>query len=154
MKLETSKIIRCTPARLWPWIDDAERSKQWLSGLEQVEAITPGPKRPGHEAILRIREGRSLSEYKQTVLVYEPEQRLAFKTEGGCMRGTVIHNDYRLVDLGDGSTRLDYSFSAETKGWMRILGPLFSVFGRMQVRSFFKKLKSLAEAEQLAGTTS
>ena len=78
-------------------------------------------------------------------------RRFAMKMEGGCLRGTVIHVDYRLIDLGDGSTRLDYACFAETKGWMRIFGPLFALFGRMQAKSFFKQLKALAEAERLAG---
>ncbi|MBI5364197.1 MAG: SRPBCC family protein [Planctomycetes bacterium] len=153
MRMEFSQIIHCTPARLWPWLDDAERSKQWLRGLEEVEAITPGPKRPGYETLLRIREGRKLSEYKRTLLEYEPERRFVMKVEGGCMRGVVLHEEYRLADLGDGSTRLDYTFSAEMKGWMRIFGPLFALFGRMQTKSFFKKLKALAEGEHAVGAT-
>lgn len=151
MDVKHSEVVRCSPGALWPWIDDPERSKQWLRGLEEVRPITSGPRRAGHRAVLRIREGRRVSEYTQTLLEYEPEKRFKLRMEGGCLRGMVMVVDYTLVDLGDGRTRLDYVCAAETKGLYRLFGVLFAVFGRMQVRSFFRGLKRLAEGERLAG---
>lgn len=152
MKVVHSETFRCPPRVLWSWIDDPEKSKQWLRGLEEVIPLTPGPKRAGSRATLRIREGRRLSDYEQTLLDYEPERRFHMTMAGGCLRGAVIDVDYQLTELGDGGTRLDYACFAETKGLFRIFGFLFAVFGRLQLRSFFRKLKQLAEGEALAGS--
>lgn len=53
--------------------------------------------------------------------------------------------EYTLEDLGS-RTRLEYRMNAEFGGWMKLLAPLFAIFGRMQLRSFLRKLKSLAES--------
>jgi carbon monoxide dehydrogenase subunit G len=145
MNVQLSETIDCHPSALWPWIDETDKAKQWLRGLESAVPITKGPKRPGHETTLRIREGRKLSEYKQTILEYEPEKRFKMRMEGGCLRGMAMIVDYRLVDLGNHRTRLDYECTAEATGFMRILAKVFAVFGRMQARSFFRELKRLAE---------
>jgi len=151
MKVAHSETFRCPPQVLWSWIDETEKSKQWLRGLEEVIPLTPGPKRAGSRATLRIREGRRLSDYEQTVLDYVPEQRFHMKMEGGCLRGMAIDVDYRLTELPDGNTRLDYACSTETNGLLRVFSVLFAVFGKLQLRSFFRTLKKLAEGEALAG---
>lgn len=148
-----SETFACSPGELWPWLDETDRAKQWLRGLESAVPITEGPKRPGHESVLRIREGRKLSEYKQTILEYAPEQRFQMRMEGGCMRGMSVVVDYRLVDLGGGRTRLDYECATEARGFMRVLAWLFSFVGRMQARSFFRTLKRLAESGKAGPAT-
>lgn len=144
MKLRHSMELDCTPAALWPWIDDPERCKQWLKGMEDVRPVSTGPRREGWKAKVFIREGGRLSEYDETILAYEPNRRFRIKMEGGCLRGGSIVVDYALVDLG-GRTRLDYECDAQMSGFFRIFAPLFAIFGRMQLEAFFRKLKELAE---------
>ncbi|MFQ5655616.1 MAG: hypothetical protein ACE5GW_12920, partial [Planctomycetota bacterium] len=70
--------------------------------------------------------------------------------------GSKMRVQYELEDLG-GRTRLDYACSFEaTSLWMKLLSPVFKIMGRMMVRGFFKRLKSLAEAPQVdaAGASS
>lgn len=150
MKVTTSTVFECAPSELWRWIDEPDRCKQWLRGLEDVQPVSTGPKRPGHETKLFIREGRRLQEYLQTIVEHVPERRFKMRMQGGCLGGSTMTVDYVLVDLKDGRTRLDYECSAEMKGVLRLFAPFFAVFGRMQVRSFFKKLKELAEGRGLA----
>lgn len=138
-------IVDCAPSALWPWIEDPERNKQWLEGVERAEPVTPGPRRVGSVTKIYIREGRKLGEYRQTLLEHVPERRFKMRMEGGCLRGSAMVNDYVLVDLGDGRTRLEYECTAELVGWMRVMGPLFKLMGAMQVRKFFRTLKALAE---------
>lgn len=151
MKVEHTETFRCPSRVLWSWIDDVEKSKQWLRGLEEVVPLDPGPKRPGWRAKLRIREGGRVQEYEQEIVDYEPGRRFHMTMEGGALKGCVIDVDYVLTDLGDGTTRLDYACGAKTNGVMRIFGLLFAIFGRLQLRSFFKKLKALAEGEARTG---
>lgn len=154
MRMTTSKIIGCPPSALWPWIDELERCKQWMRGLEDAQPVSAGPKGVGHRSTLFIREGGKLQEYAQTILEYEPERRFKMRMEGGCLRGSVVVVDYVLTDLHDGRTRLDYECTAEMKGFLRFVGPLFAILGRMQVRMFFKKLEQLAEGRGAAPAAS
>lgn len=144
MKIAFSAEIRCSPERLWPWLADPELCKQWLRGMEEIRPVSTGPKRAGWQAKMFIREGGRLSEYDETILEYEEPRRFKLRMEGGCLRGGSITVDYRLHEH-DGSTRLDYECDAQMRGILRVLGPLFAIFGRMQARSFIVKLKQLAE---------
>jgi carbon monoxide dehydrogenase subunit G len=148
MKLNYSAVIEVPPEALWPWLDDPEKCKQWMRGLLDVKQTSPGPKRKGTTAIMLIQEGGRTAEYQETILEYEPNKRFKLSMAGGCMKDTVLVIDYKLEDLGN-RTRLDYECSAEMKGraWLKLLAPVFMIFGRIQMKSFFKKLKRLAESE-------
>jgi len=150
MKLTYSDTFDCTPQVLWPWLDDPEKCKQWLKGLEQVKVTSSGPKGVGTTAKLYIREGGKLQEYDETVLLYEPGRRFKMQMVGGCLRGAAMIVDYRLTDLG-GRTRVDYECEAQTDSFfMKLMSPLFAIFGRMQIKSFFRKLKTLVASGGLA----
>lgn len=152
MKFHYSIEIDCPPDALWPWIDEPERCKQWLAGMEDVRPITPGPRREGYRAKIAIREGRRVTEYDETILAYVPNERFRMRMEGGGFRGGWVDVDYTLVDLG-GRTRLDYECDARMKGVFRLLMPLFALFCRMQLKAFFRKLKQLAEGREGALAT-
>jgi len=146
IKMTHSDTFRCSPQQLWPWIDDDEKSKQWLKGLEEIRPVSGGPKRPGYEAKMFIREGRKLSEYDVTYLAYEPNKRLRMKSVGGCGKGAEFICDYELVDLHDGRTRVDFGCEVNsTSRVLRLLSPLFKLFSRMMLKRFLRKLKELAE---------
>lgn len=145
MKITLSETIHCTPRELWPWIDDTEKCKQWLKGLEDVRPISSGPKCAGFRAKLFIREGRTLSEYDETILEYVPENRFKMRMEGGFLKGTVVCIDYQLFGIGGGQTRLDYECEAQVKGFARLFAPVCLLFGRMQAKSCFRRLRRLAE---------
>ena len=38
---ETSIEIAAPPDRVWPWLIDSERVKQWVGGLKAIESLTP-----------------------------------------------------------------------------------------------------------------
>jgi carbon monoxide dehydrogenase subunit G len=153
MKMAMSMVIDCTPRELWPWLDDPEKLKQWMKGVLEVRSTSPGPRRKGSTAVCVIQEGGRPVEYRETFLEYEPERHLKLRMEGGRMKTIVIDVEYTLEELGRG-TRLDYGFACELPGPMlKLFGPLMQVFARMQVRRFFKKLKSLAEGGASVATS-
>ena len=154
MRVKLEQTIGCSPEALWPWIDDPERSKQWMRGLVEVRPTSPGPRRKGSTAVVVIQEGRRSAEYDETILEYEPARRLKLRLVGGSFRGTGLEIDYKLDDLG-GRTRLEYECGCELQNKvLAFFAPLFGVFARMQARSFFRKLRKLAESDsELAATT-
>lgn len=149
MKTTTTRTIDCPPEALWPWLDETEKCKQWLRGLEDVQPVTPGPKRAGHVSKLFLREGRRVAEYEQTILDYEPKKRFRIRMMGGCFGANGVVVDYRLEDLG-GRTRLDYECDMDFRGAFVLLAPLVAVLGRVQLGKILDRLQALAEGRGLA----
>jgi len=153
MKLSMSQVIACPPEALWPWLDDPERCKQWMKGLLEVRPTSSGPRRKGYTAVLVIREGGRPVEYEETILEYEPARRFKLRMVGGCLKSSAIEIDYKLEDLG-ARTRLDFELVCDSQSFvLKLVGPLFGMFARMQLRRFFKRLKELAEGRAVLATT-
>jgi hypothetical protein len=145
MKLVCSTEFACAPERLWSFLDEGEKRKLWMKGvLEDVETSS-GPRGTGSTFRMKIKEGGRVGVYDGEVVAYDPPRHLGVKLTGPAFRDSAMFVHYRLADLG-ARTHLDYEASIETKGWMKILGPLFVLFGRLQLKSFFRTLKALAEA--------
>jgi hypothetical protein len=97
---------------------------------------------------MKIKEGGKVASYNIEVLRYEPHKHLGIKMRGGSFGDMEAFVDYTLTDL-KGRTRLDYLFTAEAKSFfMKLMGAIFKWFSVMQIKSFFKTLKNLAEAPQ------
>jgi carbon monoxide dehydrogenase subunit G len=153
MKMNMSQMFECSPHELWPWLDDTERCKQWMKGLLEVRQTSPGPKGKGTTAIMVIQEGGKPVEYQETILEYERERRFKLRMVGGCLKTMAIEVDYELEDLGN-RTNLHYAFTCESDSKMlKLFGPLFGIFARMQVKRFFKTLKRLAEDRNALATS-
>jgi carbon monoxide dehydrogenase subunit G len=154
MKINLEQTIDCTPEALWPWIDDPERCKQWMKGLVDVRATSPGPRRKGSTAVLVIKEGSRTTEYEETILEYEPAKRFKLRMVGGSLKNTAVDVDYKLHDLG-GRTKLEFQVECELQStFIKLMSPFFGFFARLQAKSFFKKLRQLAESKDgLAATT-
>jgi len=149
MDISFTKEFACPPARLWLFLDEPERLKQWLSGLEEMRHVKEESGRVGTTFVMKIKEGRKVSEYEGQVTAYETERHLGISFWGGNFPpGMVMHVDYRLADLG-GRTRLDYvakmTCSQPLPWWLRLLIPLGKLFGRFQLKAFMKRLQQLAE---------
>ena len=136
------------PESVFPWIEEPERQKLWMKGLEENRLVDGGTTRAGARIKMRIKEGRRRSEYDGEITAYDRPRHLALRFWGGAFpKGVEMHVDYRLENLA-GRTRLHYVGWCELKGfWMRLFGPLMKLFAGIQLNSFLKKLKRLAEAE-------
>jgi uncharacterized protein YndB with AHSA1/START domain len=149
MRMEYHAEFACTPEKLWPFLEEPEKQKLWMKGLLENRLTSDGPARPGSTFAMKIKEGGSVSDYAGEITALERPRHLGIRFWGGCFpNNTVMRVDYRLADLR-GRTRLDYV--AEMEGgqmgfFMRLMMPLFKLFGRLQLRSFMRTLKKLAEA--------
>jgi len=148
MRFEHSMEVACSPEHLWLYLEEPEKQKLWMKGVLSNEPAEAGPTRVGSRSIMKIKEGGKVGSYHIEVTRYEPYQRMGVKMWGGSFGDMEAFVDYTLTDL-KGRTRLDYLFSAEPKSFfMKLMGALFQWFSVMQIKSFFKTLKSLAEAPQ------
>ena len=148
MRIAKTVEIACAPEQLWPFLDEPEKQKRWMKGLLANEQT--GPRGVGSTFRMTIQEGRKAAEYQGEVTAYDPPRHLAVRFGGGAFpKGMCMHVDYRLVPQV-GRTRLDYV--AEAGGarlpWVfRLLMPLLQLFSRLQLNSFLRTLKRLAEEE-------
>ena len=149
MQTHHTVIIDCPPEQLWRWIEDPERQKQWMKGLLENVSTSEGPPRVGSTFRLTIQEGRRVAEYDGEITNYAPYRHLGVRFWGEALKGIEMSADYKLQNLGL-RTRLDYVATTDTSGTtflMKLLAPLFKVFGAIQLKAFMKTLKHLAEAE-------
>lgn len=150
MRIEFTREFACTPERLFSFLEEPEKQKQWMKGLLETQAV--GDENPGvvgSKFRMKIKEGGKVADYDGVITAYDKPKQLAIDMTGPTFpAGAIMHVDYRLTDLG-GRTRLDYRAEMQcTKPlplWMRLLMPLFKVFGKFQLKSFMKTLQRLAE---------
>jgi carbon monoxide dehydrogenase subunit G len=151
MRIQRSTEIDCPPQKLWPFIEEPEQQKRWMRGVLENTLTSPPPARQGSTFRMKIKEGMRVAEFDGEITAHDPPRRLEVRFWGGSFRpGMAMRADYRLADLG-GRTRLDYETSLEMKRlgfFTRLFLPLFKVFGSLQVKSFMKALKRIAEEPQ------
>lgn len=150
MQIEFTREFACTPERLFSFLEEPEKQKQWMKGLLETQAVgDENPAVVGSKFRMKIKEGGKVADYDGVITAYDKPKQLAIDMTGPTFPGgAVMHVDYLLTDLG-GRTRLDYRAEMKcTKPlplWMRLLMPLFEVFGKFQLKSFMKTLQRLAE---------
>ena len=149
MAITYTTEFECPPAHLWTFLHEPEKQKLWMKGLVENNSTSEGPTKVGSTFHMKIKEGGKVADYNGEVTGYDPPRHLGIRIWGGGLPGGCkIHANYRLTDLG-GRTRLDYVCDMEMEKigfFMRLMMPLFMLFGKMQLRGFMKTLKRLAEA--------
>jgi len=147
MRTEYGIEVNCPPARLWPYLEEPDKQKLWMKGLLENVATSTQQTGVGATFKMKIKEGGKIAEYFGEVLKYERNKLLGIKLWGGPLKDMEVFVDYTLIDL-NGRTQLDYLAIMEIKGlMMKIFSPLFKAFSMMQLKSFFKTMKRLAESD-------
>lgn len=148
MQIEHTEEFRCTPERLWPYIEEPELQKKWMKGLIENRLTSEGPSRVGSRFRMKIKEGGRVVEFDGEVTAHDRPRHLAVRFWGGSFKpGMAMHADYRLSDLG-GATRLDYAARLESERlgfFMKMMLPAFKLFASTQLRSFMKALRHEVE---------
>ena len=83
MHVEYRAEFRCTPWQLWPFLDDAEKQKLWLTTLLDVVPTSQVPRAVGATFDMRVREGRRTSHYEGRLNAYDPPRHLGVSLWGG-----------------------------------------------------------------------
>ena len=147
MRMHQHIDIDRSPEELWPWLTNTEHLKQWMKGLLEITPVSEGEPGVGFKARMRIREGKKVSDYDEEITRWDPPHALAVRITGGCMPAdTAMESAYTVTDMG-GHSRVDVVTSGDLKGFWKLFAPLMKLFAGSQQRSFFKKLKALAEAD-------
>jgi len=149
MRVEYRAEIRCTQRQLWPFLDDAEKQKLWLTTLIELRSTSKLARAVGSTFEFRVREGRRISHYEGRINAYDPPRHLGISMWGGALRqGSVMKVDYRVADLKN-RCRLEYYAEIDTsrlRGPIKLAIPIARIFTFFQLRSFMRNLQRLAEA--------
>lgn len=150
VSVTVEQVVPVPPQRLWDIFCDAESWTKWVLPIQRVEWTSPFPIGVGSTRTVTMLGG--LVGYEE-YLAFEPCERFAFRfnqtTKGG---PDAFLEDYRLTDLGDGSTRVAWTMA------MRIGGPSAKAPGLIAAgmkkanASFLKKLASYAASNPTLAT--
>ena len=145
MHIEREIDIARAPAELWPFLTDPELVLRWTPGLERQEPVSEGPPGPGHVTSCFIRDGRTLNEYRNEILEWQPERLLVIELSGANLGKSPMRIRYELAPSTTGS-RLRYVTDWQARGALLvILSPLITLVSRTKVKQSLNALKALAE---------
>ena len=142
--------FRCTPQHLWPYIDEPDKQKLWLTTLVDVVPTSELARAVGTTFDMRFREGWRIAHYEGRINAYDPPRHLGVSFWGGALAPRMVMSvDYRVADLGS-RTRLEYYADIDTeplRGPGKLLIPLTWMFTSLQIRYFMRNLRRLVEAD-------
>lgn len=147
MKNVHSIDIDAPPARVFAWLGDGERAKEWVPNLVENEDLVRTPDVVGSTfRHVYLERGRRM-EMHGKIVGYEPPRRLALTLSGPFE----LDVEYVLDDLGEGRTRLTQHSEVRFKSRViSILGalmqPLMKRAASKQAAESFGKLRRLVEA--------
>jgi len=144
MALTYSIEMRASIDKVFDFVDDKEKLKLWMDGLEETTYVTErDPANPvGTKFKQKIREGGRVQEYDGEVLAYEKPKHVAVRIGNAYFHAVA---DYRFTPI-DRGTRLDYTCDVTCHGWfVKLMGYLFGWFAKRILRKQMAKLRELAE---------
>lgn len=157
MEMKHSAEFECSPEHLWPFLEDPEKLKLWMKDVLEDHASKGGPVGVGSTFSMKVKQGGRTQHYRGEVLIYDRPKHLNLKLKGGDFQHeTEMFIDFKLKDLG-GRTRLDYVETVDAAGALsQLVSPVVKLFSKMQLKGFFKTLRTLVEAkeETLIGSSS
>ena len=137
--------VRAPVKKVFELVEDYEKRKQWMEGLENLEFTSQfDPANPlGATFKQTIREGKNLNEYSGKIVAFQRPNRLGI--DMGNAQFT-IHADYRFAETAQG-TRVNAYFSFSYHNPMAwLMGLLFGWFTKRISGRQMEALKRLAEA--------
>ena len=149
MQMKQSAEFECSPEHLWPFLEDPDKLKLWMKGVLEDHASKGGPIGLGSTFSMKFRQGGKTQHFRAEILIYDRPKHLGLKMKGGDFQHeTEIFMDFKLSDLG-GRTRLDYLEALDSAGALtQLVSPLVKLFSKMQLKSFFKTLRTLVEEKE------
>jgi hypothetical protein len=148
MRTEYRIEIGCSPRELWPFLDEAEKQRAWLTTLVDIVPTSKRPRAVGSTFDLRVREGRRVTNYEGRINAYDPPRHLGVSFWGGAFPANMLmHVDYRIAELPSGC-RLEYYAEVnleQMRGPIKLAVPIARVFTYFQLRHLMRNLKRAAE---------
>lgn len=150
-RTHASAELNGSPDQLWPWLNEGEKLKQWVSWLVEVRGWEQGGG-VGAKRVWMMKDennGGMLMEIEGTCTEYAPPSRLTVQLKSGSDFDG--QQTYLLTDLGNGRTRLDvdsnYHFSSSLA---RLMEPLITALAEKKLVGDVARLKGLVGSKATA----
>ena len=143
--LHTAVEVAASPEQVWPWLNDADKLKQWVSWLVEVRGSVA---RTGDKRTLVMRDennGGQLMEIESTAADYSPPShlRMSLLTK----EGFAGEQNYRVTDLGNGRSRIEIDSSYRFDMWFaRLMEPLITKAAQHKMVGDSVQLKRLIDS--------
>jgi len=137
--------INAPVERVFDLLDDPEKLKLWLHGVEETRYVGErDPANPvGAKFKQTIREGGRAQEYDGEVTAYDKPKHLGVRIFN---KQFSVQVDYRLTPA-PGGTQLDYAAELACLSWLfRLMSRILGFFMRAMLQKQLSKLKEVAQA--------
>jgi len=146
-QIHVSAELNASPDQLWPWLNDSDKVKQWVSWLAEVRQDRPTVG-VGTKQIWVMHDANNAAkpmEIEGTYTEYVPPTRLTVQvSSAGSFDG---HQTYRVENLSAGRTRLDIDGTYHYSQWFaELLDPLITPAAEKKLVEDVARLKSLVES--------
>ena len=147
MRCESTVTIEKSPADVFPWLLEADKVPQWMSGLQVYEPLEPGPLHAGS----RIRQELTVSgqhlRFALQVTELDAPRRAVLRFEGS---GFKAANEYGVTEA-DGGARVRWVVAGDTTSFKaRLIAPMVQAKLQEKIDGDLARLRSLLEGEAAA----
>jgi carbon monoxide dehydrogenase subunit G len=147
VRCESTVTIGKPPAEVFPWLLDADKVPEWMSGLQVYEPLEPGPLHVGS----RIRQELTVSgqqlRFELVVTELDAPRRAVLRFEGS---GFKAANEYSLAEA-DGGSQVTWVISGDTTSFKaRLIAPMVQAKLQEKLDGDLARLRSLLEGEAAA----
>ncbi len=138
------EIIQATPERIFAVFQDGPSWSRWALPITGVEWTSPFPLEVGSTRTVSMTGG--LDGFEEFI-VWDPPRRMAFRFNEVSKPGvSAFAEDYRVHDLGDGRSLVEWSMAMEPDGpsarTFPITAPLLGAGVRFMLRRFRRYVES------------
>lgn len=138
--------IRQSADTLWPWLDQGEKAKLWVSWLVEVRKSGPVHDAVGAKEVWVMKDpnmGDQLMSVEGTCTAYEKPSRLSVRLAADGFTGD---QTYLLTPAGNGGTRLTVNAKfVYTEWWAQLMEPLITPSANKKMMEDLARLKAIVE---------
>jgi hypothetical protein len=148
-QVHVSTEINASARQLWPWLNDQDKLKQWITWLVEIRQDQPNTK-VGTKQVWVMRDannGGQLIEMEGTFTEYQPPLRESVHISSAGMFDGL--QSYNVQDLGTRRARLDIDGRYQYSQWFAaLMEPLITPAAEKKLREDMARLKALVEKEK------
>jgi carbon monoxide dehydrogenase subunit G len=147
VRCESTVTIDKPPADVFPWLLEADKVPQWMSGLDVYEPLEPGALHVGS----RIHQELSVSgqhlKFELEVTELDPPRRAVLRFEGS---GFKAANEYSVADAAGGA-RVTWVINGQTTSFKaKLIAPMVQAKLQEKLDGDLARLRALLEGEAAA----
>jgi carbon monoxide dehydrogenase subunit G len=146
---EVSVQIARPAEKVWPWLTEDAKLKQWIHGLTEIRSVTPEVQGVGERLRVVMVLGNERTEAEMRMTEFEKHRKMGFAMESvgdpsNGFRSTVLYT----IEESGGMTRVTLKEDSTYFGFLpRLFEPVITPSAQKLLEENLQNLKRLVEAE-------